>query len=128
MTKAQFISFTRDLFPLELVARRLKAMADRSRLSMLQSLCEHEKTVSELVEETGLGQANVSKHLRVLREEGLVLSRRRRRNMVYQLSDGLAEEICVIICRSIQERAAGETRMVRKYLEQRRARKAGSSR
>jgi len=114
-----------DSFPFDLVARKLKAMADPSRLSMLHSLCEGEKSVSELVGETGLAQANVSKHLRILRDEGLVLSRRRHRNIFYRLSNEVAEEICLIICRSIQERAAGENRLLRTYLGRKRVRKAG---
>lgn len=115
----------RDSFPLELVARRLKAMADVSRLLMLQSLCEGEKSVSTLVTETGLAQANVSKHLRILREEGFVLSRRNHRNIYYRLSSELADEICTILCKSMQERSAGESRSLQKFLERKRVRKAG---
>jgi len=125
MNKEKGAPLERDSFPLELVARRLKAMADVSRLSMLQSLCEGEKNVSKLVEVTGLGQANVSKHLRILKEEGFVLSRKNHRYTLYRLSSELAEEICTIICRSIQERAAGESRLLQNYLGRKRVRKAG---
>ena len=125
MNKEKGAPLERDSFPLELVARRLKAMADVSRLSMLQSLCEGEKSVSTLVAETGLAQANVSKHLRILKEEGFVLSRRNHRNIFYRLSSELAEEICTILCRSMQERAAGESRLLQNYLGRKRVRKAG---
>jgi DNA-binding transcriptional ArsR family regulator len=125
MNKEEGAVLERDSFPLELVARRLKAMADVSRLSMLQSLCEGEKSVSTLVTETGLAQANVSKHLRILREEGFVLSRRNHRNIYYRLSSELADEICTILCKSMQERSAGESRSLQKFLERKRVRKAG---
>lgn len=48
---------------LALVAERFKALAEPARLEILNCLRSREMTVTELVEETGLGQANVSKHL-----------------------------------------------------------------
>ena len=103
--------------PLELVASRLKALADVSRLHVLQSLCSGERNVTELVEDTGLAQANVSKHLRILKEGGFVLARRDRRNVLYRLSGTLSQEICTILCRSMREKAAGESRTLGRYLE-----------
>ena len=50
----------------------LKALADENRWRLVQVLLAGPKTVSALVEETGLSQYNVSKHLRVLREAGIV--------------------------------------------------------
>ena len=119
------MTFYSEYMPFELVARRLKALADASRLSVLRQLCAGEKCVTELVEETGLGQANVSKHLRILSGEGFVLARRNRRNVFYRLSNGMSEEICAIICRSIQEKATGEKRALARYLNRKPARKAG---
>jgi len=117
--------FDPESMPFELVARRLKALADASRLSVLERLCAGERCVTELVEETGLGQANVSKHLRILLGEGFVLARRDRRNVFYRLSNGMSEEICAIICRSIEEKAANEKRTLARYMKRRPARKAG---
>ena len=112
-------------FPFELVARRLKALADCSRLSVLQSLCEGEKSVTELVERTGLAQTNVSKHLRILKAEGFVLARRDRRNVLYRVSGTVHEEICTLICRSIREKAAADNRELGRYLDRKRARRVG---
>ncbi len=111
--------------PFEIMARRLKALADPSRLALLRLLCGGERCVTEIVEGTGLGQANVSKHLRILLGEGFVLARRERRNVFYRLSNGMSEEICAIICRSIREQASGETRALARYAGRRRVRKAG---
>lgn len=119
------MTFDYGSVPFELMARRLKALADASRLAVLQRLCAGEKCVTELVEETGLGQANVSKHLRILLGEGFVLARRDRRNVFYRLSNGMSEEICTIICRSIREKAADEGRALARYLHRKPARKAG---
>jgi DNA-binding transcriptional ArsR family regulator len=121
MRNSKAIPAKYDPVPLELVARRLKALADASRLRVLQSLCSGERSVTELVGETGLAQANVSKHLRILKDEGFVLARRDRRNVLYRLSGTLSEEICTIMCRSMREKAAGESRMLGRYLDRKRA-------
>ena len=112
-------------FPLDLIARRLKALGDASRLSLLQCLCDGEKSVTELVEETGLAQANVSKHLRMLKGEGFVLARKNHRNTLYRMAGTLSEEICTIICRSMREKAAGESRVLGRYMDRKRARRTG---
>lgn len=119
------MTFVSGSMPFELVARRLKALADPSRLAVLRLLCGGERCVTGIVEETGLGQANVSKHLRILLGEGFVMARREHRNVFYRLSNGMSEEICAIICRSIREQASGETRALARYEGRRRARKAG---
>jgi len=125
MGKNGTVSKNSDSVPLELVARRLKALADASRLRVLQSLCDGEKSVTALVEETGLAQANVSKHLRILKDEGFVLSRRNLRNVIYRLSGTLSEEICTIMCRSMKKKAAGESRTLERYLDRKRVGRAG---
>jgi len=50
----------------------LKALADRSRLRIIQTLLEKPLTVNDLSERLAISQYNVSKHLRILREAGLV--------------------------------------------------------
>jgi DNA-binding transcriptional ArsR family regulator len=86
-----------------LIARRLKAMADPARIRILHSLCGGERNVSQLVSGTGFSQANVSKHLRILREEGLVEARRDRKMVFYKLTSDMSREICDRICRSLEQ-------------------------
>jgi DNA-binding transcriptional ArsR family regulator len=50
----------------------LKALADRSRLRIVRTLLDQALTVNDLSERLGISQYNVSKHLRILREAGLV--------------------------------------------------------
>lgn len=50
----------------------LKALADRSRLRIIRTLLDRALTVNDLSECLGISQYNVSKHLRILREAGLV--------------------------------------------------------
>lgn len=72
------------------LASQLKAIADPARLRILRLLpqtddCKHVYNVSELAEEIGLSQPTVSHHLAVLREAGLVNSRRMCRDVYYWL-------------------------------------------
>ncbi|UCF07122.1 MAG: winged helix-turn-helix transcriptional regulator [bacterium] len=102
---------------LELIARRLKALADPSRLTILHKLCDGEKNVTELVAKTGLTQANVSKHLRILREEGLVRTRREQRMIFYRIVGGLTQQICTLISLSLENEAIEEIEIMGRYLE-----------
>lgn len=102
-------------YSFQLISRRLKAIADPSRLAILHILCEGEQNVSELVRITGLTQANVSKHLRILREEGLVSFRRDHRRIFYDLASELPNEICSIVCQSLEEHAAMNKRILESY-------------
>lgn len=61
---------------LELVARRFRYLGEPFRLRILQSLSHSEKTVTQIVEELGANQSNVSKHLQLLLEGGLVSRRK----------------------------------------------------
>ncbi len=99
----------------DMIARRLKAMADASRLILLHTLCEGEKNVTELVTMTGFSQANVSKHLRVLREEGFVSTRRERKMVYYRLTSELPREICGLIGRSLEHKARAERNVMELY-------------
>lgn len=82
----------------EEAARLFGILADSSRLELLKMLMEGEKTVGELVEVSGLGQANVSKHLSVLRT-GHFVDRRKDGNFVfYRLADPTVERLCELMC------------------------------
>ena len=87
---------------LALVAERFKALAEPARLQMLVSLREGERTVTELVEETGLGQANVSKHLQLLHALGFVARRKEGLFVYYTLADKGVFRLCDIMCGRIE--------------------------
>lgn len=78
---------------LELKAKLFRGFADPSRLALLDALRHGEKTVTELVEATGLSQPNASAHLACLRECGLVLSRQEGRFVYYAIADARTEEL-----------------------------------
>lgn len=61
---------------IRLHAHVCKGLADPKRLLIIDALRHGEATVSDLVERLSIPQANVSQHLAVLRDKGLVKSRR----------------------------------------------------
>ena len=75
----------KDTLESERCARLLKAMADPDRLKIVQCLREGPKNVSELAAELNAEIVNVSHHLGVLRNAGLVQDERHGRFIVYQL-------------------------------------------
>ena len=91
-----------DIFGI--LGERFKALSEPMRLRLIYALMDRERTVSELVEETGSSQANVSKHLGVLLEAGLVRRRKQGLNACYGIADPTVFEVCDLLCGSIQER------------------------
>lgn len=83
---------------LDLVALRFKVLADSARLRILNCLRDGEMTVSELVEKTGLGQANVSKHLQLLHSNGFVDRRKEGLFVFYTLADESVFKLCDMMC------------------------------
>ena len=83
---------------LELVADRFKVLAEPVRLRILNVLRGGELTVSEMVEETGLGQANLSKHLQLLHAHGFVTRRKEGLYVFYALADRDVFRLCDIMC------------------------------
>jgi len=79
MTKAQY----RATDAAEHKAIILKALAHPLRIRMFEALAEGEKTVGELVTITGEKEANTSRHLAVLRNAGLVATRKEGLNVYY---------------------------------------------
>ena len=89
---------------LELVAARFKVLAEPLRLRILQALQEGEMSVSEITEAVESTQPNVSKHLKMLQEAGLV-GRRQEGNTVYcSVADETVFELCDVVCSSLRER------------------------
>jgi DNA-binding transcriptional ArsR family regulator len=61
---------------LEAIASRFKILAEPTRLHILAALCNQERSVQEICDRTGLLQGNVSKHLRLMKDAGVVACRR----------------------------------------------------
>ena len=86
---------------LELIAARFRVLGEPLRLKLLQLVCEGEMSVTELVAASGAGQANVSKHLGILLEAGLVARRKEGFTSSTRVADESVIELCEIVCRSL---------------------------
>lgn len=64
----------------------LKALADETRLRILESLLAEEKCVTDLVRELGCPQPHVSHHLRILRDSGVVEGIREGKQVCYRIA------------------------------------------
>jgi DNA-binding transcriptional ArsR family regulator len=91
---------------LVLVAERFRALAEPARLQLMQALRRGERTVSELVELTGLGTANVSKHLQLLHAAGFVTRRKEGLYVYYGLAGEDVFRLCDIMCGRLEAEAA----------------------
>ena len=97
---------------IDLIADRFRILAEPARLRILNTLMLGERTVSDLVEETGLNQANVSKHLRVLRSSGYVDRRKEGLYAFYTIADPSVEVLCEIMCGRLEEQAEEQSAML----------------
>ncbi len=71
----------------------LKAMGDESRLRILRLLGRNALSVNEISEQLSVSQYNASKHLRILREAGLLECRKQGRQRLYAIPGGLRNQL-----------------------------------
>ncbi len=100
---------------LALIAARFQVLSEAMRLKILRALMNGELSVTELVEATGSGQANVSKHLRLLLEAGLVARRREGLHAYYTIADDSVFRLCDAVCETLAERLSAQHRTVRSF-------------
>jgi ArsR family transcriptional regulator len=94
---------------IKLVAERFKVLAEPARLEILNTLRSGERSVSELVRETGLGQANLSKHLQLLHAHGFVARRKEGVSVYYALAESV-DELCDIMTRQLNAQVTSRRR------------------
>jgi len=93
----------------ELIARRFRVLAEPMRIRILDRLRAGEASVQELADALGASQQNVSKHLAVLHEAGIVARRKAGTYTYYAIADdgvlALCEEVCGGLRRQFSELA-----------------------
>ena len=98
---------------LERIAERFRVLGDSTRLSILRLLLDDgELNVGEIVERLSASQANVSKHLRVLTDAGVVTRRPQGTSAYYRVTDPSLTQICDLVCIRIREQVADDARAV----------------
>ncbi len=86
-----------------MVAARFKVLADPTRLRLLHALESGEKNVTQLVTATGGLQANISKHLALLANAGMVGRRKEGLNVFYSIADETIFRLCALMCSQLQK-------------------------
>jgi DNA-binding transcriptional ArsR family regulator len=89
----------------ELIARRFRLLGEPFRLRILQLLEAGERSVNEIVEGLQASQSNVSKHLGLLYDGGLVGRRRERSKVVYFIADPVIIRLCDLVCQRATDHA-----------------------
>jgi DNA-binding transcriptional ArsR family regulator len=90
---------------LELIARRFRALSDPTRLRLLDRLRRGEATVQELTVVAAATQQNVSKHLGVLLQAGIVRRRKLGNYAYYSIADPTVFALCEVVCGSLEKQA-----------------------
>ena len=93
-----------ELMPLfHLHAELCKALAHEYRLAILYALGDGEVCVSDLAKAVGIPMHTVSQHLRILKERGLVQSRKEAQTVYYSITNPRFVEGCTLIRRALIE-------------------------
>ena len=92
---------------LEHLARYFRALSEPLRLKILDALREAPANVGQLTQRLGCSQANVSKHLAVLTEAGLVQREARGTAAYYRYADPAIYDLCDVVCGQVAQRLAG---------------------
>ena len=86
----------------DLIARRFHVIGEPMRIRLLDNLRDGEATVNELADRTRASQQNVSKHLAVLHDTGIVARRKDGTQVYYRVVDQGVFELCESVCGSVQ--------------------------
>jgi ArsR family transcriptional regulator len=96
---------------LELVAERFRVLSEPVRLRLLNLLRDGELSVSELTSSAKASQPNISKHLRILTDAGLLRRDQRGNAVYYSIADASIFELCTVVCDSLNEQLMARSRV-----------------
>lgn len=91
---------------IELIAQRFGCLAEPMRVKLLDRLRDGEATVGELQEATGASQQNVSKHLGVLLNAGMVSRTKHGNRTCYAIADETVFQLCELVCGGLRRQLA----------------------
>ncbi len=99
------------------VARYFGLLAEPARLKILHAICHDEQSVTAIVAATGATQTNVSRHLALMHQAGVVSRRRAGNSVYYRVADPEFVEICRSVCVQIASRIDGQKPLQRNLLQ-----------
>lgn len=82
----------------ELIAQRFRILSEPTRIKLLDLLRDGPATVQELTRASGSSQQNVSKHLGMLHQAGVLSREKRGTSVVYAIADESVFELCEQVC------------------------------
>jgi DNA-binding transcriptional ArsR family regulator len=96
----------------ELIAQRFRVIGEPMRIRLLDRLRDGEAAVGDLADAVGASQQNVSKHLSMLADAGVVARRKDGNHVYYRIADKGVLALCEKVCGSVQERVRQLSRRV----------------
>lgn len=99
---------------LRLVADFFKVLSEASRLQIVCCLKSGPQNVTEIIEATGLGQANVSKHLKILAQANVVTRQQQGVCVYYQIANPFIFELCELVCDSLSVQIQQQSQQLEK--------------
>lgn len=97
---------------LTLLADFFKVLSEVSRLQIICSLKRGAKNVTEIMQETDLGQANVSKHLKILTQAGVVAREQRGVCAYYRIANPFLFDLCDLVCKALSLQVEQQSQQV----------------
>lgn len=97
---------------LTLLADFFKVLSEVSRLQIICSLKRGAKNVTEIMQETDLGQANVSKHLKILTQAGVVAREQRGVCVYYRIANPFLFDLCDLVCKALSLQVEQQSQQV----------------
>jgi DNA-binding transcriptional ArsR family regulator len=91
----------------ESVARYFSVLGEPTRLRILHALCQQEKCVNDIISVTRLSQANVSRHLGLMYQVGMLSRRREGAQIFYKVADQMHVELCRTVSTQVAGRVDG---------------------
>ncbi len=88
---------------IDAISSRFKLLSEPMRLKILRTLCEQEHTVQEIVNEINASQANISKHLALMYESGIVSRRKEGLKCYYRITDESVIYSCYLSSKGVVE-------------------------
>ncbi len=90
----------------EVIAQRFRVLSEPNRIRLLDCLREGPATVADLQASTGASQQNVSKHLGMLLDAGMVRRVKDGNRAYYSIADETLFELCEQVCGSVRRQVA----------------------
>jgi DNA-binding transcriptional ArsR family regulator len=91
---------------IEVIAERFRVIGEPMRIRLLDALRDGEATVGELTARLGASQQNVSKHLGVLHQAGIVSREKQGTSVLYSIADDSVFDLCEQVCGGLRQQVS----------------------